>query len=267
MADGSRASDRRRFVTRAGKELSFTALGFGSAPLGNYLRPLSEEDCDRTVSAAWDSGVRYFDTAPLYGLGLSEMRVGRLLVEAPATGFHRLDQGGSSARALREGRSERHVLREHAAGAFPLRLLLRRRACAHTRRASNASVSIGSTFCTCTTSALSRTADGPGPRRRIRELVDTGGWRALAELRDRGDVLAIGAGVNEWEPCAQASRARGSGPFPHRRSLHAPGAGAPGYTVSRVRQTRRRHRRRWPVQLRNPGGRLHLQLSRRPRPK
>src|SRR4249920_596216 len=87
MADGSRASARRRFLTRARKELNFTALGFGSAPLGNYLRPLSEEDCDRTVSAAWDSGVRYFDTAPLYGLGLSEMRVGRLLAKHPRPDF------------------------------------------------------------------------------------------------------------------------------------------------------------------------------------
>jgi D-threo-aldose 1-dehydrogenase len=38
---------------------------------------------------------------------------------------------------------------------------------------------------------------------RIRELIDTGGWRALTELRASGDVLAIGAGVNEWEPCAR----------------------------------------------------------------
>ena len=80
-------SDRRRFVTRAGKELNFTAMGFGSAPLGNYLRPLSEEDCDLTLSAAWDSGMRYFDTAPLYGLGLSEVRVGRLLAQHPREDF------------------------------------------------------------------------------------------------------------------------------------------------------------------------------------
>jgi D-threo-aldose 1-dehydrogenase len=38
---------------------------------------------------------------------------------------------------------------------------------------------------------------------RIQELIETGGWRALTELRDNGDVAAIGAGVNEWEPCAR----------------------------------------------------------------
>jgi DNA-directed RNA polymerase subunit beta len=56
MTRTSHVSDRRRFATRDGKELSFTAMGFGSAPLGNYLRPLSEQACDRTLSAAWDSG-------------------------------------------------------------------------------------------------------------------------------------------------------------------------------------------------------------------
>ena len=72
-------SRRRPFVTRAGRKLDFTSLGFGSAPLGNYLRPLSEYDCDATVNTAWDLGMRYFDTAPFYGLSLSELRVGRML--------------------------------------------------------------------------------------------------------------------------------------------------------------------------------------------
>ena len=49
MTRTSHVSDRRRFVTRAGKELYFTAKGFGSAPLGKYLLPLSEEDCDETL--------------------------------------------------------------------------------------------------------------------------------------------------------------------------------------------------------------------------
>ena len=79
MITSQQATSKRVFTTRSGNKLSFTTLGFGSAPLGNYLRPLSEEDCDATLEAAWESGMRYFDTAPLYGLGLSEMRVGRLL--------------------------------------------------------------------------------------------------------------------------------------------------------------------------------------------
>ncbi|OUL89356.1 aldo/keto reductase [Paraburkholderia hospita] len=54
-------------------------LGFGAAPLGNMFRNIPEEEALATVKAAWDQGVRYFDTAPLYGAGLSEIRLGDAL--------------------------------------------------------------------------------------------------------------------------------------------------------------------------------------------
>ncbi|AUT61674.1 aldo/keto reductase [Paraburkholderia terrae] len=56
-----------------------TQLGFGAAPLGNMFRNIPEEEALATVKAAWDQGVRYFDTAPLYGAGLSEIRLGDAL--------------------------------------------------------------------------------------------------------------------------------------------------------------------------------------------
>jgi D-threo-aldose 1-dehydrogenase len=70
---------RRSFVTPLGRPLDFTRLGFGGAPLGNMNRVLSEAEAAATVEAAWDAGLRYFDTAPLYGHGLSETRIGRVL--------------------------------------------------------------------------------------------------------------------------------------------------------------------------------------------
>ncbi|MDN3020170.1 aldo/keto reductase [Paenibacillus sp. BSR1-1] len=54
-------------------------LGFGTAPLGNMFRNIPEEEALATVDAAWESGVRYFDTAPFYGAGLSEIRLGEAL--------------------------------------------------------------------------------------------------------------------------------------------------------------------------------------------
>ncbi|MGC5168373.1 aldo/keto reductase [Luteimicrobium sp. DT211] len=60
-----------------------TELGFGAAPVGNLYRPVSDEDARATVDAAWDGGVRYFDTAPHYGLGLSERRLGAALRGRP----------------------------------------------------------------------------------------------------------------------------------------------------------------------------------------
>lgn len=54
-------------------------LGFGTAPLGNMFRAIPEEEAKATVEAAWNQGVRYFDTAPFYGAGLAEIRLGDVL--------------------------------------------------------------------------------------------------------------------------------------------------------------------------------------------
>src|SRR5262245_57075260 len=54
-------------------------LGFGAAPLGNMFRNIPEGEALATVEAAWQYGTRYFDTAPFYGVGLSEIRLGKAL--------------------------------------------------------------------------------------------------------------------------------------------------------------------------------------------
>jgi D-threo-aldose 1-dehydrogenase len=54
-------------------------LGFGTAPLGNMFRKIPEDEALATVAAAWDAGTRYFDTAPFYGAGLAELRLGKAL--------------------------------------------------------------------------------------------------------------------------------------------------------------------------------------------
>lgn len=62
-------------------------LGFGAAGIGNLYRAMPDAQAAATVNAAWDSGVRYFDTAPHYGLGLSERRLGAALKEKPRGEF------------------------------------------------------------------------------------------------------------------------------------------------------------------------------------
>ena len=47
--------------------LSLTEIGFGTAPLGNLYKPISDSEANSALEAAWNSGVRYYDTAPLYG--------------------------------------------------------------------------------------------------------------------------------------------------------------------------------------------------------
>ncbi|MFZ6049813.1 aldo/keto reductase [Pseudomonas sp. CR3202] len=65
------------------KSLIPTRLGFGTAPLGNMFRAVPAEEVQATVDAAWNNGVRYFDTAPFYGAGLSESRLGAALANRP----------------------------------------------------------------------------------------------------------------------------------------------------------------------------------------
>ncbi|WP_031101164.1 MULTISPECIES: aldo/keto reductase [unclassified Streptomyces] len=64
---------------RGGVEV--TSLGFGVAALGNLYTPVGDEQAHAAVQAAWERGIRYFDTAPHYGLGLSERRLGAALRE------------------------------------------------------------------------------------------------------------------------------------------------------------------------------------------
>src|SRR5271169_3606083 len=78
-----RGGRARKFITRGGAELCFTELGFGGAPLGNLYRPMTEKEARVMLEAVWTSGCRYFDTAPLYGLGLSETRLNGLLRPKP----------------------------------------------------------------------------------------------------------------------------------------------------------------------------------------
>lgn len=61
----------------------FRQLGFGAAQFGNLGRETSDEECAGAFSEAWNSGLRYFDTAPHYGLGLSERRLGEALHQYP----------------------------------------------------------------------------------------------------------------------------------------------------------------------------------------
>jgi D-threo-aldose 1-dehydrogenase len=68
-------------TTRSG--LSLPELGLGSAPFGNLYVETTDEASSATVAAAWDAGIRYFDTAPHYGVGLAERRLGVALSGRP----------------------------------------------------------------------------------------------------------------------------------------------------------------------------------------
>jgi len=199
----TRASASRSFTTIAGHTLSFSALGFGSAPLGNYLRPLAEGECDQILDAAWNSGVRYYDTAPFYGFGLSEIRLGRLLQGRARDSFC---IGSKVGRLL----SPCDASEVNAGGLFVDTPQVRfsydysydgvmRSYESTLRRTGLERIDILYVHDVCSLVHGSREA----AEARIQELLQTGGWRALEELRASGQVRAIGAGVNEWQACAR----------------------------------------------------------------
>ncbi len=197
-----KASSLRTFRTRGGKTLPFTLLGFGSAPLGNFPDPLSEENCDETVGRAWSKGLRYFDTAPLYGLGLSENRVGRILKRHKRLDYLLSTKVGRLLEPCAEGESNAGIYKEAPQMKFVYDYSydgVMRSFEESLKRLGLERVDI----------LFVHDVDGPnhggreGSEARIQELMKTGGWRALDALRNNGTVSAIGIGVNEWQPCAR----------------------------------------------------------------
>ncbi|MFF4169386.1 aldo/keto reductase [Streptomyces sp. NPDC001744] len=75
----------RAFLGRTGAWT--TRLGFGAAGIGNLYGPVTDEDAEQALATAWDRGVRSFDTAPHYGLGLSERRLGAFLRDRPRDAY------------------------------------------------------------------------------------------------------------------------------------------------------------------------------------
>ena len=72
-----------RRTTIPGTTVELTELGFGGSVIGNLYRAVSDDDAAEAVVTAWNAGIRYFDTAPHYGLGLSERRLGAVLSQYP----------------------------------------------------------------------------------------------------------------------------------------------------------------------------------------
>ena len=68
---------------RPGETLNLPSIGIGTVPLGNLYASVNDEDAAATLNAAWETGIRHFDTAPVYGYGLAEQRLGRALRDRP----------------------------------------------------------------------------------------------------------------------------------------------------------------------------------------
>ncbi len=168
--------------------LAVTELGFGGASLGNLYVETSEEEARQAVEAAWEGGVRYYDTAPHYGLGLSERRLGAALAGRPRDAYILSTKVG---RILDVNTAPTGS--DLSAGGFAVRDDLVRRF-----DFSRDGISRG------LESSLRRLGVSRvdivyvhDPDDHLDQAV-TEAIPALARLRDQGVVGAIGAGMNQW---------------------------------------------------------------------
>jgi D-threo-aldose 1-dehydrogenase len=179
-------------------KIQVSELGLGAAPLGNLYEPITDAEARSTLSAATAAGISYIDTAPLYGFGLSERRVGDAV-----RGLHNVVISSKVGRLLR---AAPEVLDDRERAGFRSSMpfspefdytfdgvMQSWRSSLH--RLGLARVDI------LYVHDLDRATHGASHAERLDQLTRGGGWRALEELRSNGAIGAAGLGVNGVEAC------------------------------------------------------------------
>ena len=183
---------------RVGKtKLEVTTLGLGGAPMGGFRATISDTEAMALTDAAWEGGVRYFDTSPFYGYGRSELRMGAALREEPREDFVLSTKIGRILHAMKPGEKPPADFRENGlpgfAPVFDYTYDGVMRSLEHSHlRLGLAKIDIALIhdvdFWT--------TKDRAVLEERFKTVMD-GGFRALDELRKAGVIGAIGVGINE----------------------------------------------------------------------
>lgn len=166
--------------------LDVTSIGLGSAPLGGLFSPVSDADADATIARAWSLGVRFFDTAPLYGFGLAERRLGAFLQQQKRESYVVSTKVGRLLRAPDGGTAED----EHYKGTPRERPVFD---FSHDGVLRSVEESLGRLGLDRVDILLVHDPDDHY------DQAVTGAFRALQRLRGEGTVKAIGAGMNQSE--------------------------------------------------------------------
>jgi D-threo-aldose 1-dehydrogenase len=177
-------------------DLQVSEISFGCAPLGNLYRPLTDEAAQDVLAAAWDSGIRFFDTAPHYGGGLAEERLGRFLNTRTRDDYVISTKVG---RILH--RVPRHEAEDHAfVDAHPIRLeydysgdgIMRSLEASHKRMGLDR-------FDILFVHDIGEFTHGKAKNDGHMKAFRDSGIKRLNALRDQGVIKAWGLGVNEVE--------------------------------------------------------------------
>jgi D-threo-aldose 1-dehydrogenase len=180
--------------------ITFTELGFGTAPMANLYRAVSEPEAEATMQAAWDAGSRFFDTAPLYGLGLAETRLNR---------FFRDKRRDDYVLSTKVGRLLQVCPPDQRTGIgkffdVPNRREIYDYSYDGVMRSLEASLERLGLDRVDILFAHDLDIFNHGSQAALDAHIDAfmaGGYKALLALREQGVIKAFGAGVNEWQPC------------------------------------------------------------------
>jgi D-threo-aldose 1-dehydrogenase len=181
--------------------LNVTELGFGTAPLGNLFRPLPDETARLTLAAAERAGFGYYDTAPFYGFGLSERRLGDAL-----RGRKDIVLSTKVGRLLNpvRGPVDANEVRHGYATPMPFEPVYDYSYAAVMRSYEESLQRLGlSRIDILYIHDIGRLTHGDANAARMAELTKGGGLKALEELRASGAIAGFGMGVNEAAACLE----------------------------------------------------------------
>ncbi|MEO8301978.1 MAG: aldo/keto reductase [Rhizomicrobium sp.] len=181
--------------------LSVTELGFGTAPLGNLFRPLPEAVARETLAAAQNAGFGYYDTAPFYGFGLSERRLGDSL-----RGRKDIVLSTKVGRLLKPvlGPVDENKARHGYATPMPFEPVYDYSYDAVMRSYEESLQRLGlSRIDILYIHDIGRLTHGDANAARMAELTKGGGLKALEELRASKAISGFGMGVNEVPACLE----------------------------------------------------------------
>lgn len=189
----------RAFRPLGSTSLRMPLLGFGAAPVGNLYQPMSDAAATETLNSALVHAIHYFDTAPHYGFGLSESRVGQTLASKReqliiSTKVGRLLVPTRSTEAVRHGFVNAPALEPVFDYSYDA---VMRSFESSLQRLQTDYIDI------LLAHDLGPRTHGEHHAARFSEFME-GGYRAMHELRAAGVVKAIGLGSNEWQVCEEA---------------------------------------------------------------
>jgi D-threo-aldose 1-dehydrogenase len=172
----------------------------GGAPLGNLFAPIDEDVAAATVQAGWDAGIRHFDTAPHYGAGLSELRMGAILRRQDRASFHLSTKVGRLLRPVPEVPSPDQGFFH----ALPFARSFDYSAGGTVRSLEDSLARLGLNRADIVyIHDCSEDWHGADWKLRFREAMQ-GAAKVLSAMRRRGEIQAWGLGVNLVEPALAA---------------------------------------------------------------